>query len=194
MSTTFVDNPEKGRCYIQVSDHTGFHFLQCSRKAKYAMTDLVHRVEVCSQHRDLLLRRNKMWKTQWKELQSCEEYQAEQKARKGKTRQTRQMTTKGALAKLAEKIGWRQEAGGWHWLDHRGLIVSRDWDPLSSATDDYLVLEAMRNGNPGVYSDFKTALFHFDPPIKPWMWLYEIGAYTRAACKTHHILLPEEEK
>lgn len=68
-----------------------------------------------------------------------------------------------------------------------------EFEPLTNANDDYAVLEAIRNGDPALYSDFKDALFHFDPPIKPWMWSYKIGDYTRAACKARGIPLPERE-
>ena len=79
MSTTFVGKPIKGFCYVQVPDHTFFHREQCSCLSKYAMTDGFNQVEVCGTHRNLLLRHNEIWKTQWRELQSGEEPQTELK-------------------------------------------------------------------------------------------------------------------
>ena len=78
MSTSFVDNPEEGRCHILarpnfVTPH------QCLFPYKYAMTDGFKRVEVCTLHHNLLLRHNEIWKTQWRELQSGEEHQPELK-------------------------------------------------------------------------------------------------------------------
>ena len=43
------------------------------------MTDGFQRVKVCGTHRNLLLKRNEIWKTQWRELQSEEEHQPELK-------------------------------------------------------------------------------------------------------------------
>ncbi len=179
MSTTFVNKPIKGRCYVQVFNHTGFHFLQCRYPSKHTLTDGFKRVEVCGVHRDSLFRHNEIWKTQWKELQSGEKLQSGREA---------------MIIALAKAMGWQklQESGRWLWLDHRGLIISKDWNPLDDASDDYVVLNAMRDGDRELYSNFKDALFHFDPPLQPWMWLYKIGNYARAACRAHGILLPEK--
>ncbi len=68
MPIAFVDKPIKGRCHVQVPGHFDSHFSQCSRSDKHAMTDGFKRVEVCNVHRNQLLRRNEIWKTQWKEL------------------------------------------------------------------------------------------------------------------------------
>ena len=189
MSTSFVNNPITGRCYVQVTNHTD---LQCPYPNKHTLTDGFKRVEVCAVHRDVLFRHNEIWKTQWRELQSGEEPQTEQEA----------------IILLAEAMGMTvapvtlEDVGAPFLVTTDPAQTTSDrlaaewveFNPLSDANDDCIVLEIMRNGDRSLYSNFKDALFHFDPPLQPWMWLYKIGNYARAACKAHHIPLPERQQ
>jgi len=50
--------PKQGKCHARVSDHTGYHFVQCSHKAKYTVIDQEGgRAEVCGIHRRVFIER-----------------------------------------------------------------------------------------------------------------------------------------
>ena len=53
----FVDNPNEDRCHKKVSDHTGFHFRQCSRPGKFRLKHNDLEVFVCGTHKNELLNR-----------------------------------------------------------------------------------------------------------------------------------------
>ena len=73
MTIEFVDNPIKGRCYVQVTEQLGLHYSQCNYPSKHVLTDGFKRVAVCGIHRDTLFRHNEIWKTQWRERRTEQE-------------------------------------------------------------------------------------------------------------------------